>query len=269
MAELIKYILKYFPLPLLLNYLPCEYIFCNHHYFKDNFTSRPPLFRDMASSYYWDEKIEARWLKKQIEEIIKALNIHHKNVNISRVTGSSVAIATGGTAAGLAIAAPFTLGVTLIAAIVLGIVSGVSGAVSVGASVTGHFIKKHNVKEVQKKWEKFRLKFLERHNVKDITDMNARESGDAVEGVGAVGGVARTAGGVTSAIVRGVKAAGTAAKVASPILTAVSFVALPLDFIDLISAAHSLDKAKPSPASKSLQDIVGFLDRVINGEFDD
>lgn len=97
MAELIKYILKYFPLPLLLNYLPCEYIFCNHHYFKDNFTSCPPLFRHMASSDDWDEKIEARWLKKKIEKIIKALNIHHKNVNISRVTGSSVAIATGGT----------------------------------------------------------------------------------------------------------------------------------------------------------------------------
>ncbi|PVD20122.1 hypothetical protein C0Q70_20616 [Pomacea canaliculata] len=202
-------------------------------------------------------------------EIIEDLNKHHKNVNISRVAGSSVAIATGGTAAGLAIAAPFTLGVTLIPAIVLGIVSGVSGAVSVGASVTGHFIKKHNVKEVQRKWEEFRLKFLERHNVKDITDMNARESGDAVEGVGAVGVVARSAGGVAGGILRGVKAAGAAARAASPILIAAGFVALPLDLIDLVSAAHSLDKDTPSPASKSLQDIVDFLDRVINGEFDE
>ncbi|XP_025078392.1 uncharacterized protein LOC112554668 [Pomacea canaliculata] len=223
----------------------------------------------MAGRDTWDEKREAYILKNSIQEIIEDLNKHHKNVNISRVAGSSVAIATGGTAAGLAIAAPFTLGVTLIPAIVLGIVSGVSGAVSVGASVTGHFIKKHNVKEVQRKWEEFRLKFLERHNVKDITDMNARESGDAVEGVGAVGVVARSAGGVAGGILRGVKAAGAAARAASPILIAAGFVALPLDLIDLVSAAHSLDKDTPSPASKSLQDIVDFLDRVINGEFDE
>lgn len=50
----------------------------------------------MAALSDWDEQFEARWLKRSIEEIIAALDKHRKNVNISRVTGSSVAIATGG-----------------------------------------------------------------------------------------------------------------------------------------------------------------------------
>lgn len=43
-----------------------------------------------------NEQTEAGTLKNDIQNIIDALNTHHRNVNISRVTGSSVAIATGG-----------------------------------------------------------------------------------------------------------------------------------------------------------------------------
>ncbi|XP_025076776.1 uncharacterized protein LOC112553635 [Pomacea canaliculata] len=237
----------------------------------------------MAALSDWDEQFEAKWLKRSIEEIIAALDKHRKNVNISRVTGSSVAIATGGTAAGLAIAAPFTLGVTLIPAIVLGIIASVGAGVSVGASVTEYFLRKHNVKEVQTKWDEFRREYIVRHNLDEEQLLNESENESTQGNLGScvnttvrgaatgnlnsfVNTTVRGAGTIASAAVRGAKSAATAVRVVSPLLATVSILALPLDLADLITAAHSLHRGERSPASESLERIITFLDKVIKGE---
>ncbi|PVD20140.1 hypothetical protein C0Q70_20634 [Pomacea canaliculata] len=231
----------------------------------------------------WDERADALALKKEIEAIRDDLNKHHRNVNISRATGSSVAIATGVPAAACAIAAPFTFGVTLIPAIVLGIIAAVGGGVSIGASVAEMFIKRHNVKEVQARWETFRQKFFATHEEEiaaaekdNLQNLNAQTSGTSITtddqsirtAVQGAGEVVRTAGGISSAVVRGVlRTTSAGIRVTAPLLSVVSAVAIPLDIYDLVTSALRLRRGAPSTASKSLTQIIEFLDNVANGSF--
>ncbi|PVD20138.1 hypothetical protein C0Q70_20632 [Pomacea canaliculata] len=233
----------------------------------------------------WDEQKEAGTLKNDIQNIIDALNTHHRNVNISRVTGSSVAIATGLPAAACAIAAPFTLGVTLIPAIVLGIIAAVGGGVSVGATVAGYFIKRQKVKEVQEKWDIFRQTFIANHediaevrdlllslsqnviaNHEDIAEvrdlllkLNPRTSGAAITPKDALKGAAefvRTSGGISSAVVRGtLRSTAAGVRITAPLLAAASVVALPLDIVDLVTASLALHRGEQSTATESLTHI--------------
>ncbi|PVD20128.1 hypothetical protein C0Q70_20622 [Pomacea canaliculata] len=215
----------------------------------------------------WDELKEAGTLKNDIQNIIDALNTHHRNVNISRVTGSSVAVATGLPAAACAIAAPFTAGLTLIPAIVLGIIAAVGGGVSVGATVAEYFIKKQTVKEVQEKWETFRQHFIENHEeVADARDLllslNPRTSGAAITPKDALQGAAefvRTSGGISSAVVRGaLRSTAAGVRITAPLLAAASVVALPVDIVDLVTASLALHEGEQSTASESLMHIFSF-----------
>ncbi|PVD20139.1 hypothetical protein C0Q70_20633 [Pomacea canaliculata] len=228
----------------------------------------------------WNERAEALALKKEIQAIRDDLNRHHRNVNVSRVTGSTVAIATGVPAAACAIAAPFTLGVTLILAIVLGIIAAVGGGVSVGAAVAEIFIRRHNVKEVQARWETFREKFLARHEeLGDIVqNLNAQTSGTSITtddqsiktAVHGAGEAVRTAGGISSAVVRGVlRTTSSGIRVTAPLLSVVSAIAIPLDIYDLVTSALRLRRGAPSIVSESLAQIIEFLDSVADGSFDD
>ncbi|PVD20126.1 hypothetical protein C0Q70_20620 [Pomacea canaliculata] len=212
----------------------------------------------------WDEQKEAGTLKNDIQNIIDALNTHHRNVNISRVTGSSVAIATGVPAAACAIAAPFTLGVTLIPAIVLGIIAAVGGGVSVGATVAGYFIKRQKVKEVQEKWDTFRQNVIANHkDIAEVRDLllklNPRTSGAAITPKDALQGAAefvRTSGGISSAVVRGaLKSTAAGVRITAPLLAAASVVALPLDIVDLVTASLALHRGEQSTATESLTHI--------------
>ncbi|PVD20127.1 hypothetical protein C0Q70_20621 [Pomacea canaliculata] len=226
----------------------------------------------------WDERDEALALKKEIEAIRDDLNRHHTNVNISRATGNSVAIATGVPAAACAIAAPFTFGVTLIPAIVLGIIAAVGGGVSIGASVAEIFIKRHNVKEVQARWETFREMFLARH--KEITELadflqnlNSHTTSNTVDnqyirtGLQGVGETVQTARGISSAIIwEFVRATPTGIRFTAPLVSA---VAIPMDIYDLVTSALRLHRGSPSAATESLTQIIEFLESVANCSFSD
>lgn len=175
-------------------------------------------------------------------------------------------------AAACAIAAPFTLGVTLIPAIVLGIIAAVGGGVSVGATVTEYFMKKQKVKEVQEKWEIFYHNFFANEDFEDARghhrNSNPRTSDFATIDKDAVKGAAefvRTSGRISSAVVCGtLRSTAAGVRITAPLLAAASVVALPLDIVDLVTASLALHRGEQSTATESLMHIVTFLDRVAN-----
>ena len=60
-----------------------------------------------------------------------------------------------GTAVGLSIAAPFTLGATLVPAIVFGVLAMMGGLTSSGAVLTGMALEKLQLRKLQSRWEAF------------------------------------------------------------------------------------------------------------------
>ena len=86
---------------------------------------------------------------QEIQEIIRKLKLHNRNVNISRITGSTVSVVGSAMAiAGFALA-PVTFG-TSIGLSVSGIALAVAGGgTAAGASFTDMAIEKSNVKRVQ------------------------------------------------------------------------------------------------------------------------
>ena len=87
--------------------------------------------------------------KKQLEELATKLHKHHRNVNISTVTGASMGT-TGGilSVAGL-IAAPFTFGAGIVVSIVGAAIGGAGGLVMSGSKVAEIILEKLGLKEVQ------------------------------------------------------------------------------------------------------------------------
>ena len=87
--------------------------------------------------------------KKQLEELATKLHKHHRNVNISTVTGASMGT-TGGilSVAGL-IAAPFTFGAGIVVSLVGAGIGGAGGLVMSGSKVVDIILEKLGLKEVQ------------------------------------------------------------------------------------------------------------------------
>ena len=87
--------------------------------------------------------------KKQLEELATKLHKHHRNVNISTVTGASMGT-TGGilSVAGL-IAAPFTFGSGIVVSLVGAGIAGAGGLVMSGSKVAEIILEKLGLKEVQ------------------------------------------------------------------------------------------------------------------------
>ena len=87
--------------------------------------------------------------KKQLEELATKLHKHHRNVNISTVTGASMGT-TGGilSVAGL-IAAPFTFGAGFVVSIAGAAIGGAGGLVMSGSKVAEIILEKLGLKEVQ------------------------------------------------------------------------------------------------------------------------
>ena len=86
---------------------------------------------------------------KQLEELATKLHEHHRNVNISTLTGASMGT-IGGTllVAGL-VAAPFTLGSGIVVSLVGAGIGGAGGLVMSGSKVVDIILEKLGLKEVQ------------------------------------------------------------------------------------------------------------------------
>ena len=218
---------------------------------------------------------------QKIEGIIYDLKKHHRNVNISRITGSGVSIAgslIAITGFGLA---PVTLGAS-IGLTAGGIAMAVAGGTTVaGASIADTIIQKSNVKQAQEQLKEDYDQLYTIQVIAKIIDSNivaASEERKECQGVGkrrVVGEV--LAQGFLRASTVGVRTAemavsntleigasalrigGTAAKSVAAIGLVLNVVLIPIDLIEIVRSSVSLAKGSRTKAAKQLDEIVEQL----------
>ena len=219
---------------------------------------------------------------QKIEQIIEDLKVHHRNVNISRITGSATSIAGSAMAiTGFALA-PVTFGAS-IGLSVGGVALAVAGdSTATGASIADIVIQKSNVKQAQ---ERLREDYDQLHTIQVIAKViNRSDSTDARKecpGVGkkkhiAVCGEAFTQGFIRASNV-GVRAAemaafntleigaaalrvgSTAAKGIAAAGIALNVVLIPIDLVEIVRSSISLAKGSQTKAMTQLKEIVTQL----------
>ena len=211
---------------------------------------------------------------QEIKDTAKKLQEHHRNVNISRIAGSTASIAgTGMTILGLGLA-PFTLGASLgISAAGIGIAAA-GGATVAGASIADIFIEKSNLEDVQKRIDRDFEKVKEIQRIAErmkniIQDIRKKcpEIGDdtflevfaAVFTQGVFRGssvglkiaelvVAGSVGIGASAIRLG----GAAAKGIAGAALALNIVLIPIDLIEIVRSGISLGEGSQTRAIEKL-----------------
>ena len=96
-----------------------------------------------------------RWIpirtrtKEQLDELATNLHEHHKNVNISTVTGASMGTLGGILSVAGLIAAPFTFGAGIVVSLVGAGIGGAGGLVMSGSKVVEIILEKSGLKDVQ------------------------------------------------------------------------------------------------------------------------
>ena len=86
---------------------------------------------------------------EQLEELATKLHEHHRNVNISTITGASMGTLGGALSIAGLIAAPFTFGAGLIVSLVGAGIGGAGGLVMSGSKVVEIILEKLGLKDVQ------------------------------------------------------------------------------------------------------------------------
>jgi apolipoprotein L len=218
---------------------------------------------------------------EKIEQTIEKLKEHHRNVNISRITGSSVSIAGSLMAiVGFGLA-PVTFGAS-IGLSVGGIALAVAGGSTVaGASIADAFLQKSNIKHVQD-WLDHDYKQLDEISQtvkaikKEIDDIRQKCPGistrefAAVFGVVIIQGVAPTSSvAVTiaelgaygtmeiSAIASKVGSAAARGIAAADIV--LNVILLPINLVEIIVSSFSLARGSQTKAIKQLTHTVQQL----------
>ena len=87
--------------------------------------------------------------RKHLEELATKLHEHHRNVNISTITGASMGTIGGILSVAGLIAAPFTFGAGIVVSIVGAAIGGAGGLVMSGSKVAEIILEKLGLKEVQ------------------------------------------------------------------------------------------------------------------------
>ena len=87
--------------------------------------------------------------KEQLEELATKLHEHHRNVNISTITGASMGTIGGILSVAGLIAAPFTFGAGIVVSLVGAGIGGAGGLVMSGSKVVEIILEKLGLKEVQ------------------------------------------------------------------------------------------------------------------------
>ena len=215
---------------------------------------------------------------KQVKETATELEKHRRNVNISRITGSTVS--TGGTAAvitGFALA-PVTLGGSLALSIVGAGASVAGGATAAGASIADTAIQKASLKKIQKQIDDDNMQVeVVRQMAEDIQEVIEHNQDDIQVGSAA----AMTTQAVNSAVRVGnvgMKAAelatigtleigaaafrvGTAAaKGVAGAALALSIITIPIDLAEIIRSGHNLRKGSQTDAVKKLNTFADQLE---------
>ena len=218
---------------------------------------------------------------QKIDSIIDDLNVHHKNVNISRITGSGVSIA-GSLIAILGFGlAPITLGAS-IGLSVGGIALAVAGGTTVaGASIADTIIQKSNVKQAQEQLKEDYDQLYTIQVIAKIIDSNtvaatgAREECPGVGKKRVVGEVltqgflrASTVGVRTAEMAAAntleigaaaLRVGGTAARSVAAVGLVLNVVLIPIDLIEIVRSSISLARGSQTKAVKQLKEIVKQL----------
>lgn len=96
-----------------------------------------------------------RWIpirrrtREQLEELATKLHEHHRNVNITTITGASMGTVGGILSVAGLIAAPFTFGAGIVVSLVGAGIGGAGGLVMSGSKVVEMILEKLGLKEVQ------------------------------------------------------------------------------------------------------------------------
>ena len=218
---------------------------------------------------------------EEIEKTIEKLKEHHRNVNIFRITGSSVSIAGSLIAiVGFGLA-PVTLGASLglsVSGIALAVVGGGTAA---GASIADTFLQKSNIKHVQDQlaYDYQQLDAISQtaKEIEKVIDgtrqkcpgMSTREFA-AVFGEVFTQGIARTTNvavklaelGVYSTLEIGafaLRVGGAAARGIAAAGIVLNVILIPIDIAEIIRSSFSLAKGSQTKAIKQLTDTVKQL----------
>ena len=219
---------------------------------------------------------------QEIQKTIENLKVHHRNVNISRITGSTASIA-GSTMAivGFAIA-PFTFGASIglsVSGIALAVAGGGTAA---GASIADIVIQKSNVKHAQEQLARDydqlnAIRELAETIKKKIDDIKQQCQGVSpaqfvvVFGEVLTQGVVRTGNlgmrlaelavfGTLEIGAAAVRVGGAAARGIAAAGIALNVVLIPIDLIEIVRSSVSLAKGSQTKAIKQLTDIAVQLE---------
>ena len=219
---------------------------------------------------------------QEIQKTIENLGIHHRNVNISRITGSTVSIVGSAMAiVGFAIA-PVTLGAS-IGISVTGIALAVAGgSTAAGASIADIVIQKSNVKQAQ---EQLTRDYDQLNAIREIAEAINEKIEDikqqchgvspaqfaAVFGEVLTQGVVRTGNvGIKIAEVAlfttleigatAVRVGGAAARGIAAAGIALNVVLIPIDLIEIVRSSISLAGGSQTKAIERLTEIVVELE---------
>ncbi|KAK7481811.1 hypothetical protein BaRGS_00026958 [Batillaria attramentaria] len=214
-------------------------------------------------------------LLKDVKALISALDNHHKNVNIARITGSSVSIIGGILAiVGGALTISVVLAPVGVPLAIAGMGVGAAGAgTNIGSRVTKFVITKRNLANLQKRIDSFQ-KRLSEIVILHATNVNKGKSFAAFSDGLAAGSaaastmktiftVADTAGDIFQAARAGKAAAGAALRAAGTfgkISVIGSAVLMPLDIIDIAMASRDLHKGEGHPACEKLREFADELE---------
>ena len=220
---------------------------------------------------------------QKIEGIIDDLKTHHRNVNISRITGSGVSIA-GSLIAILGFGlAPVTLGASIglsAAGIAIAVAGGGTAA---GASIADTVIQKLNVKQAQERLEDDYDQLYMIQVIAKIIDSNtaaatgAREECPGVDnnrvigevlgqGVLRAGNIGMKVAEIAAANTLEIGAAalrvgGTAARSVAAVGLVLNVALIPIDLIEIVRSSVSLARGSQTKAVEKLTEIVEQLNQ--------
>ncbi|KAK7481781.1 hypothetical protein BaRGS_00026928 [Batillaria attramentaria] len=219
---------------------------------------------------------DATDLLKEVKALISALDNHHKNVNIARITGSSVSIIGGILAiVGGALTISIVLAPVGVPLAFAGMGVGAAGAgTNIGSRVTKTVITKKNLANIQKKKIDSFQERLSEIMILQATNVTKGKSSAAFSDGLAAGSaaastmktiftVADTAGDIFQAARAGKAAAGAALRAAGTfgkISVIGSAVLMPLDIIDIAMASRDLHKGEGHPACEKLREFADELE---------
>ena len=220
---------------------------------------------------------------ENVQKIVEELPKHHKNVNISRITGSAASI--GGSIVaivGFALT-PVTLGASLGLSIAGIGVAVAGGATAVGASIADTVIERHNIKGIQNKLDDDFKKLKELNDLaeelKRIVEETERQcptlKSSEVFGLFTVsalnfgvraGNIAFKAAelGVVGGLEIGVialRSASIAARAISGVAIGASALLIPIDLAEIIRSIYSM--AKHNNKTKSVRKLEEYVDELI------